>query len=121
MATITDHQMPRGHTIFVLSLAVWWAKLEKNDKIRHNNTCMIQIATCSLLVVVTIFIWLMVCNVRGGGGDLYVSKNYLLYSRKYWRELNLAVEPKITIARILVKLKFGGSVRDQHTCTYNNM
>ena len=23
------------------------------------------------------------------------------YSRKYWRELNLAVEPKIAIARIL--------------------
>ena len=26
------------------------------------------------------------------------------YSRKYWRELNLAVEPKITIARILADL-----------------
>ena len=26
------------------------------------------------------------------------------YSRKYWRELNLAVEPKIAIARILVDL-----------------
>ena len=25
----------------------------------------------------------------------------LLYSRKYWQELSLAVEPKITIARIL--------------------
>ena len=35
------------------------------------------------------------------------------YSRKYWRELNLAVEPKIAITRILVYLslagiKFGG-------------
>ena len=28
----------------------------------------------------------------------------LPYSRKYWRELNLAVEPKITIARILADL-----------------
>ena len=27
------------------------------------------------------------------------------YSRKYWRELNLAVEPKIAIARILADLK----------------
>jgi hypothetical protein len=26
------------------------------------------------------------------------------YSRKYWRELNLAVEPKIAIARILADL-----------------
>ena len=26
------------------------------------------------------------------------------YSQKYWRELNLVVEPKITIARILVDL-----------------
>ena len=26
------------------------------------------------------------------------------YSQKYWRELNLAVEPKITIARILADL-----------------
>ena len=25
----------------------------------------------------------------------------ILYSRKYWRELNLAVEPQIAIARIL--------------------
>ena len=27
---------------------------------------------------------------------------YILYSRKYWRKLNLAVEPKIAIARILL-------------------
>ena len=26
------------------------------------------------------------------------------YSQKYWQELNLAVEPKITIARILADL-----------------
>ena len=26
------------------------------------------------------------------------------YSRKYWRELNLVVEPKIAIARILMDL-----------------
>ena len=29
---------------------------------------------------------------------------HVLYSRKYWWELNLAVEPKIAIARILVDL-----------------
>ena len=28
----------------------------------------------------------------------------ILYSRKYWRELNLAVEPKIAITRIFVDL-----------------
>ena len=28
----------------------------------------------------------------------------ILYSWKYWRELNLVVEPKIAIARILVDL-----------------
>ena len=30
--------------------------------------------------------------------------NNMPYSRKYWRELNLVVEPKITIARILADL-----------------
>ena len=34
-------------------------------------------------------------------GEKFVS---LPYSRKYWRELNLAVEPKIAIARILANL-----------------
>ena len=29
---------------------------------------------------------------------------YVLYSWKYWWELNLAVEPQITITRILVDL-----------------
>ena len=33
-----------------------------------------------------------------------VSKQTLLYSRKYWQGLNLAVEPKIAFARILVDL-----------------
>ena len=32
------------------------------------------------------------------------AQNYVPYSRKYWRELNLAVEPKIAIARILLNL-----------------
>ena len=31
-------------------------------------------------------------------------KTYVLYSRKYWRELNLAVGPKIAIAKILADL-----------------
>ena len=51
MTTITDLRMPRGRAISVLSLAVWWAKLEKNDKVRHIVT---QIA--SLLAVATVFI-----------------------------------------------------------------
>ena len=51
MTTITDRRMPRGHTISVLSLDVWWPQLEKNDKVRHNMT---QIA--SLLAVATVFV-----------------------------------------------------------------
>ena len=34
-------------------------------------------------------------------------KPYILYSRKYWRELNLAVGPKIAIAKISVDLNLG--------------
>ena len=37
---------------------------------------------------------------------------YLPYSRKYWRELNLAVEPKRYYKNI-GKFKFGGSARDR--------
>ena len=33
---------------------------------------------------------------------------HILYSRKYWQELNLAVESQIAIT------KFGGSVQDRH-------
>ena len=36
--TSTDRRMPRGRAISVLSLAVWWVKLEKNYKVRHNMT-----------------------------------------------------------------------------------
>ena len=43
------------------------------------------------------------------------NNNIIPHSRKYWQELNLAVEPKMAIARILVDLKFGSSVRDHHT------
>ena len=42
-------------------------------------------------------------------------KNKYHNSRKYWRELNLAVEPKIAIARGISRFKFGGTVRDSHT------
>ena len=60
MTTITDRRMPRGRAISVLSLAVWWAKLEKNDKVRHNMT---QIA--SLLAVATVFVDLWAPFYRG--------------------------------------------------------
>ena len=42
-----DHarRMPLGYAISVLSLAVWWAKLEINATVRHNNiVIMTQIA-----------------------------------------------------------------------------
>ena len=51
VTTITNRRMLRGRAIFALSLAVGWAKLEKNDKVRHSMT---QIA--SLLAVATVFI-----------------------------------------------------------------
>ena len=44
VTTITGRRMPRGCAISVHSLAVGWAKVKKNDKIRHNNI-MTQIAT----------------------------------------------------------------------------
>ena len=50
MTTIVDRRMPLGRAMSLLSLAVWWAKLEKNNKIRYNVT---QIA--SLLAVATVF------------------------------------------------------------------
>ena len=67
MTTITDLRMPRGRAISVLSLAVWWAKLEKNDKVRHIVS---QIA--SLLAVATVFIdlWTPFYSQEGGRGGL---------------------------------------------------
>ena len=66
VTTITDRRMPRGRAISALSLAVWWAKLEKNDKVRHNMT---QIA--SLLAVATVFVDLCApFYSQGGGGGL---------------------------------------------------
>ena len=58
VTTIIDRRISRGRAISVLSLAVWWAKLEKNDKVRHNMT---QIA--SLLAVATVFVDL--CQIMG--------------------------------------------------------
>ena len=76
MTTITDRRMPRGRAISVLSLAVWWAELEKkfNDNVRHIMT---QIA--NLLVVATVFTWLIICNVcilQSERGDLY-TRHYI--------------------------------------------
>ena len=47
MTTITDRGMPHGRYL----CTVWWAKLEKNDKVRHNMT---QIA--SLLAIATVLL-----------------------------------------------------------------
>ena len=72
VTTITDRRMPRGRAISALSLAVWWAKLEKNDKVRHNMT---QIA--SLLAVATVFVDLWAPFYSQGGGGLYARQKYL--------------------------------------------
>ena len=70
VTTITDRRMPRGRAISLLSLAVWWAKLEKNDKVRHNMT---QIA--SLLAVAAVFVDLWApFTVREGGGLIRETK-----------------------------------------------
>ena len=49
-----------------LSLAVWWEKLEKNDKVRQNMT---QIASL-LVVVATVFIGLWTLFTVKEGGAL---------------------------------------------------
>ena len=55
--------MPHGRAISALSLAVWWEKLEKSDKVSHNMT---QIA--SVLAVATVFIslWTLISRQRMG-------------------------------------------------------
>ena len=63
MTTITDRRMPHERAISVLSLAVWWEKLEKNNKVRHSVT---QIA--SLLAVATVFLDLWTPFYSQGGG-----------------------------------------------------
>ena len=66
---ITSRQTPRGCVISALSLAVWWAKFEKNDKVRHNMT---QIA--SFLAVATVFIDLWSPFYSQGGGLMCETK-----------------------------------------------
>ena len=52
---------------------------------------------------------------RHGETDRQLHDCELLYSRKYWWELNLVVEPKIAIARILADLnlavRYGIAIR----------
>ena len=65
VTTITDRRMPRERAISVYSLAE--AKLEKNNKVRHNVP---QIA--SLLAIATVFVdlWTPFYS-QGGGGAGY--------------------------------------------------
>ena len=70
MTTITDRRMPRERAISILSLAIWWEKLEKNDKVRHNVT---QVA--SLLALATVFIGLWTPFYSQGWGCLYARQN----------------------------------------------
>ena len=46
--------------------------------------------------------------------------NTLIYSQKYWRELNLAIGPQNRHCKSIGRFKFGSSVKDHHTsiCKY---
>ena len=50
-------------------------------------------------------------GVGVGGGAFIQDALRILYSQKYWRELNLAVGPEITIARILMDLNLAARYR----------
>ena len=60
--------------------------------------------------LLALYMWLCNCD-----SILSVIILLLPYSRKYWQELNLAVEPKIAIARILADLnlavRYGIAIR----------
>ena len=86
MTTITDRRMPCGRAISILSLAVWWAKLEKNDKVSHNMT---QIA--SLLVVAGL--WSAICAFS----------NYNQRRGAYMRD-------KLPMQELEVKMRGGGGL-----------
>ena len=90
MTTITDRRMPRGRAI---SLTVRWAKLEKNDKVRHNMT---QIA--SLLAVATVFVEIWAPFYSQGGG--------------------LIRETKVPMQELELKMEGGG--RNRGILQYNN-
>ena len=53
-------------------------------------------------------------------GKVKRSSTYRIYSRKYWRGLNLVVEPKIAIARILADLnlvvQYGITIHKYYIC-----
>ena len=55
------------------------------------------------------------CAVAGAGDMVLPQANIVPYSWKYWRALNLAVEPKIAIERILADLnlavRYGIAIR----------
>ena len=99
VTTITNHRMPRGRVIPVLSLAVWWAKLQKNDIVRHNMT---QIA--SLLAAATVFIGLWTLFYRGGGGLKYETK-----LRMQEHELKMQMQRGDLCARGCVIMRFYGT------------
>ena len=46
----------------------------------------------------------------------YLPGDFILYSRKYWQELNLAIGPKSAIAKILAGLRFGTGSPHVYTC-----
>ena len=62
-----------------------------------NNTRGLEISVVELAVEYT---WLNCIIISLA----YNIERCIPYSQKYWRELNLAVEPKIAIARILADL-----------------
>ena len=78
--TIIDQRIPHGRAISTLSLAVWWEKLDKSYKVRHNMT---QIANILAVAAVSIGLWTLLSIVdsqrRGGlytrGGVIAILNN----------------------------------------------
>ena len=64
-----------------------------NDTLRCNNGENVCVDGVSVIIIAHDDS----CNLNM---NVNIYKYKLPYSRRYWRELNLAVEPKIAIARI---------------------
>ena len=87
-----------------------------HTNISDTKVTAIKLSTCyytyswrmSILLLLLQFPLSLHCNSSSAPFSFVLNdsqpQKQIPYSRKYWREVNLAVEPKITIARILADL-----------------